>query len=188
MDSLFAYIEDPISIRLLQTLSELMEKTEIDGISTSSLILKSGVGRTTFYRKYRNKYDFLNQCYQKLLDNTICQVSKGLSFKKSFYRLYHVLESDPVFFRNALSSHHPDGLLQYIKDQFYAALSYLFKTDGITVMSEAQQLGLRGYIAGTMEITCHWVTNPEVSVEELFRVIFDLMPYELQFRVAMYYI
>jgi len=186
MDNLYTYLDDSTSIRLLQTLSGMMEEENIDEISTSSLIQRSGVGRTTFYRKYRSKYDFLNQCYQKLLDNTLGLVSEGLSYKKSFYKLYNVLGANPSFYSNALSSNHPDGLLQYIKNQSYKALSYLIKAD-YPVMTTAQQLKLKGYVAGTMEITCKWIEDPCLSVEELFRINYDLMPNELQFSVAMYY-
>ena len=187
MDNFFTYLDDPVSIRLMETLIDLMKDSSLDTVQTSALINHSGIGRTTFYRRYRNKYDFLNQCYQKLLDGTICRISRGFSYREGFFRLYHVLESHLSFFQNALSSQEPDGLMQYIKDECYYTFSALLTEKGIDFSSPIHRLKLSGFIAGTMEITRLWVEKQEFSLEDLYLICKDMMPSDFRQIFDTYY-
>ena len=45
---------DPMTDKLLDALSDLMEKKDLDAITTTEILQRSGVSRSTFYRKYRD--------------------------------------------------------------------------------------------------------------------------------------
>ena len=165
-----------------------MLSKQIDDIRTSELISKAGVSRTSFYRKYRNKYDFLNQSYQKILDVTLDQIPEGASYKTSFFRLYQVLAANAGFFSNALSSNEPDGLKAYIGKTSVVRFRKMFREQGMDVDDPDFMLKLYGYVYGTLEVTCVWVRDQIQSVEDLFKISLELMPSDFQMCLAVYYL
>ena len=184
----FEYIKDPSARRLAEALAYLMETQAFDKISTSDILKQSGVSRSTFYRKYRDKYDLLTNNYQLLLDETLGMIPKGLSYKKCFFQLYKALLGYPSFFKNALSSREPNGLRNYIFRQSCEVFSFLLREQGIDMEDEYYQLLVRGYIEGALEVTCIWVQQGmKTPLEKLFRITFELMPHEIQTCLAMYY-
>ena len=184
----FAYITDPVSRKLIEAIGKLMGKTLFDDISMTDILKVSGISRSTFYRKYRDKYDLLNQNYQILLDETLMQIHKGRSYKDSFYALYYALQSYPAFFKNALSSNERDGLKSYIFTNAYQIFDELMRKQGLDMDSQYNQMLLIGYICGSLEVTCIWAQNGmKETVDQIFRISFELMPYEIRSRLAMAY-
>lgn len=186
--SFFEYIEDPVSRKLIETLDELMLRKPFDEISMSDILKHSGVSRSTFYRKYRDKYDMLNRNYQKLLDRTLLQISSGMSYKKSFFALYEALRSCPVFFKNALSSNDTEGLKSYIFTTSYNIFDELMRKQGLNMDLTHNRLLLMGYLSGSLEVTCIWVQRGmKEPLEELFRISYELMPHEIRTLLALSY-
>jgi len=184
----FTYIKDPVSRKLIEAIGILMERTLFDDISMTDILKISGISRSTFYRKYRDKYDLLNQNYQKLLDQTLMQIHKGRSYKDSFYALYHALQSYPSFFKNALSSNEKEGLKSYIFSNAYQIFDELMREQGLDMDLQHNKMLLIGYICGSLEITCIWAQNGmKETVDQIFRISFELMPYEIRTRLAMAY-
>ena len=184
----FEYITDPVASKLAEALACLMETQPFDKISTSDILKRSGVSRSTFYRKYRDKYDLLTNNYQLLLDATLGMIPKGWSYKKSFFQLYRALLGHPSFFKNALASREPNGLRNYILQQSYEIFSFLLQAQGVDMEDEYYRLLLRGYVEGALEVTCIWVQQGmKMPLEKLFQISFELMPHEIQTHVALYY-
>jgi len=185
----FDLIEDPVSRKLIETLAQLMEKRPLEEIPTSEVIRLSGVGRSTFYRRFRDKYDLLTRCYQELLDRTLAAVPRGLSFRESFFSLYRTLASQPAFFRRALATPGPEGLRSYIFNQSFATYSEMLTRQGMDLEDTVNRLKLIGYITGALEVTCIWAdTGMKLSLEEMFRITFELMPYDIQMCLALNYL
>lgn len=188
MEKLLDYIGDPVCRSLVEALSGLMETARFDDISTSDIIHISGVSRSTFYRRYRDKYDLLNQIYQLVLDHTFSQITEGHSFRTEFYALYDVLLSAPAFFKNALSSSEPDCLRNYIHRQVYATYAEILEKQGIDMSSSYYRLLLEGYITGSLQVTCAWVQNGMIEpIDTIFRITYELMPHQLQVPLSLYY-
>ena len=184
----FEYIQDPVARKLAESLAYLMETQAFDKISTSDILKQSGVSRSTFYRKYRDKYDLLTNNYQLLLNGTIGMIPKGWSYKKGFFQLYKALLGYPSFFKNALSSREPNGLRNYILQQSCEIFSYLLREQGINMEEDYYRLLVRGYVEGALEVTCIWVQQGmKLPLEKLFRISFELMPHEIQTRMALFY-
>ena len=189
MQTFFEYIPDETARKLIASLESLMEETPLDRITTSDILEHSGVSRSTFYRRYRDKYDLLTKNYQILLDATLGQIQDGLSYKESFFRLYGALRSRPSFFRNALSYSGPNSLREYIFQQSYRSFEHLLRRQELDMDSPFYQLLLRGYIEGALEVTCVWVENGmQEPLDFLFRVSYELMPHEIQIQLALSYL
>lgn len=188
MSGFFEYIQDQQARRLTETLAELMERKRIDDITTSEILARSGISRSTFYRKYRDKYDLLNQNYQLLLDQTISRIPDGMSFKRAFFQLYEALRGYPTFFRNALSSNEPNGLRQYIYERVFEMYMTILTEQGLDMSSDYHRLLLTGYVEGALEVTCIWADRGmKEPIDVLFRITFELMPHEFQSVLSLIY-
>lgn len=188
MQPFHEYISDETARRLMKALIELMDTTPLDRISTSALLKRAGVSRSTFYRRYRDKYDLLNTSYQELLDRTLFQVAEGTSYRTAFFSLYTVLQSDPVFFKKALSSTDHNSLRNYIYNQSYTVYESILGSHGMDMKQSYNRLLLAGFITGSLEITCIWArSGMKESVDTLFRLCYQLMPDEIRTCISLYY-
>ena len=52
---------------ILNAFNSLIETTDFDKITVQKIIEKAGIGRTTFYRYFKDKYDVMNYNYMKYL-------------------------------------------------------------------------------------------------------------------------
>ncbi|MCI8402588.1 MAG: TetR/AcrR family transcriptional regulator [Lachnospiraceae bacterium] len=181
-------ISDATGRRLMEALTELMEECPLDRIPTSAILKRAGVSRSTFYRRYRDKYDLLNASYQELLNRTLFQVSEGNSYKKAFFSLYSVLRSSPAFFKNAFSSEDQNNLRSYIYKQSYDVYKDIMSTHGMDMEQPYNRLLLAGYITGSLEVTCIWVKGGmKESLDTLFKLSYQLMPDEIRTCISLYY-
>ena len=188
MEGFFAYLKDPMARRLAEALARLMEKQAFDDITTSDILEQAKVSRSTFYRRYHDKYDLLTRNYQELLDQSIFRIPDGMSYRDAFCELYTSLKAYPSFFRNALSSNEPNGLRMYIADRAYEMFDIILRRSGLDMDTGYYKLLLRGYITGSLEVTCQWVENGmKESIEEILNLSFELMPHAIQSRVALFY-
>lgn len=182
------YITEPTEKRLAQALYDMMETVPIDKISTSELLTRAQVSRSTFYRRYRDKYDLLNQSYRLVLDNTLFTMYEGVSYKTVFFKLYSVLTRYPAFFKNALSSSDHNSLRNYIYDRSYEMFANMLETHGTDMEDPYNRLLLMGYITGSLEITCVWAKNGmKEPLDLLFKLSYQLMPGEIRTCVSLYY-
>ena len=189
MNTLITFIENTTDRVMAEAMLSLMEKESIDELSPSRIIEASGISRSTFYRRYKDKYDLLNQIYQWLLDGTMMKVPGGSSFKNAFYILYETLRAYPVFFRNALSSCEPNALRWYILDRIYEMYEQILRAEGIDMSRPYYQLLITGFLNGAMELTCRWAQNGmKEDIDLLYRINFDLMPNEIQRIMALGYL
>ena len=188
MNSYLDYITDPTDQRLTRALISLVESRSLDEVSIKDILREAGVSRSTFYRRYRDKYDLLNKNYQCLLDNTINRISSGFSYKKAFFSLSGVLREYPAFFRNALSSNDPNGLKEYIYRESYRMYRELLSTEGFDMQNSCNELLLTGYIRGALEVTCEWAASGmDLPLETLFEISFELIPHQIQRCLATHY-
>lgn len=188
MEGFFDYIDDPVSRKLIEAMEHLMAKHPFDDISMSDILKLSGVSRSTFYRKYRDKYDLMNSCYQKLLDQTMMKIPEGMSYKKAFFAMYEALKSFPAFFKNALSSNEREGLKSYIFTVSYQVFDKLMRNQGLDMDSVYYKLLLIGYLSGSLEVTCIWAERGmKEPIGKMFRISYELMPHEIRTHLALSY-
>ncbi len=177
MEDSFAYIKDPTARTLTLALEQCMRKKPIDQIHTSDILTVSGVSRTTFYRRYRDKYDMVNRNYQYLLDETMHKIAGGKTYAEAVRAIYRVLLTNPAFYKNALSSTEPDSLRQYIFRYSYDNHAALLRKCGIDMHDSTNKMLLTGFLSGALTITCIWAEQGmKESPEQLLDCFYELMP------------
>ncbi len=189
MNESFSYISDPVGRRLIIAMSELMLQKSMDDITTSEILAKSGISRSTFYRRYRDKYDLLTHNYEQLLEKTVMKIADGgISYRTAFRTLYTTIQQDPEFFKNALRSTAANGLRSYIQDRTMDLFHDLLSKYGIDVEDPYYEMLYHGYVYGAIEVTCIWAENGmKIPVDQLLHICYELMPHEIQTCMALEY-
>ncbi len=169
--------EEQIHQCLFDALIELMQTTPIDYISVHDLVEKAHVSRSAFYRRYRDKYDLLNQSYERILEKTLFTFNQGTSWKEAITKIYQVIQENHVFFKNAFESEDDNSLKNYIFDRTMKMESEILGKAGIDTSSDKVQYRLRAYIAGGLELTVTWVKSGAVfPLEELVEIFVENVP------------
>ena len=70
---------------IVQAFNRLIARTDIEKITTQMIADEAGVGRATFYRYFKDKYDVLNHNYKKLLDDCLKRCS---NYRDLYQQLY----------------------------------------------------------------------------------------------------
>ncbi len=177
MTDAFAYIQDPVARKLTAALEQCMRHKQIDQIRTSDILEQAQVSRSTFYRRYRDKYDMINTNYQYLLNQTLGEISDGMTYLEATRAIYSTLKTAPEFYKNALSSIEPDGLRHYIYEQSFKTLRQVLSEYGLDMNCSMNQMLLTGFISGTLTITCIWAEQGmKEEVNRLIDCFYELMP------------
>ena len=93
---------------LMEALVELLGTQSLDSISVRDLTKKARVSRSTFYRNYIDKYDFLEHTMNTLLDG-ISEESSNYADEdnapEQFYdRFFYYVYKNDVFFRTFINN------------------------------------------------------------------------------------
>ena len=84
---------------IIYAFNRLLVHTEIEKITTQMIADEAGIGRATFYRYFKDKYDVLNRNYKELLDN--CLKSSDNS-RDLYFKLYSFARDEWSDFRRAV--------------------------------------------------------------------------------------
>lgn len=169
--------EEQIHQCLFDALIELMQTTPIDYISVQDLVEKAHVSRSAFYRRYQDKYDLLNQSYERILEKTLFTVNQGISWKEAVTKIYKVIQENHVFFKNAFESEDDNSLKHYIFDRTMKLESEILQKAGVDPFSDKVQYRLRAYVAGGLELTVAWVKSGAVfPLDELVDIFVENVP------------
>lgn len=179
---------DEVGRKSFDALIEYMKSMPIDKITVSAILSRAKVSRSSFYRRYRDKYDLLNQSYELILKDTLYPVIKGASYRKAFLSLYSVLHEYPDFFKNAFLSTEHNCLKAYIFERSMEVYTEMFEQNGLDPHDSYYQMMLYGFITGSLEVTVQWALHGmKESVEEIFKLCYEMMPGDIKSLVSLYY-
>ena len=163
---------------LFDALYALMTERTIDEITVGDILEKSHVSRSSFYRRYRDKYELLTDSYMRLLNHTFLQCMQGESWRQSAIGLFHVLAEHPLFFKNAIVRRGPDSLYQSVSDVVLSCMETRFRERGKDLHADWRMAAAaKAYIHGAMEVTCDWAqADMPYPAEELMDWLCEIMP------------
>ena len=170
--------EEEMDKCLFDALYALMQTMPIEEISVGDILAKAHVSRSSFYRRYRDKYELLTAGYKRLMDNTFLQCMTGRPWKESAVALYHILEEHPEFFKHAIARRGADSLYQFICEVILGCMAERLCAHGVDLHSDWRLLSAaKAYIYGTMDVTCEWAqANMPYPADELIQWLCEIMP------------
>lgn len=170
--------DEALEKSLFDALYVLMTESTIDEITVGDILQKAHVSRSSFYRRYRDKYELLTDSYMRLLNHTFFTCMHGKSWKQASIELYHVLEQHPLFFKNAIVRRGADSLYQFIFDAILDCMKIRFNERGLDLAAEwRMHSAAKAYLYGTLDVTCDWAqAGMPYPAEELIEWLCEIMP------------
>lgn len=160
-----------------KALTKLMEKNELDKISTKAIVEKSGLTRQTFYRYFKDKYDLVNWYFETLVRDSFALMGIEYTLEEGLKRKFAFIKKEFVFFYQAFSSNDSNSLMHY--DYEYILRFYkerIAKTHPEELDHESLFL-LEMYCHGSITMTVKWVKNGQKeSVDEIVSLLIEAMP------------
>ena len=96
---------------IVTAFNRLIEKVEIERITTGRIAAEAGVSKATFYRYFRDKFDVQNYNYQALLDRALEQCD---NYRDLFFLLYSFAKDEWTGFRRAFNSSGVNSLENFV--------------------------------------------------------------------------
>lgn len=166
---------------LFTTLKQLLQEKNIDAVCTSDIIKISGIPRASFYRRFKDKYDCLNQCYQDLLNQSTEQYMTGLDWEKSMTIIYETIQRNAVFFDNAFTSSDVNSLRNYITRYGQNFHVRCLREKGVDVFSWEVRYLVKGCVVGSTEIMMDWIhEGTKQPVPHMVRLFREMIPTRYQ--------
>lgn len=162
---------------LFNSLYEWMMTTPIDKISVNQIVDRAYVSRASFYRRYQDKYDLLNQAYERILEQTLFTFNQGNTWRDSIYQIYAVIGDNWKFFRNAFHSTDCNSLKHYIFDRTLRLESEILRRNGVDPDDPANTYRLIAYVSGGLELTVRWVDDhAQFPLPKLVEIFIENVP------------
>lgn len=170
--------EEELDKCLFDALYVLMQTQPIEEISVGDILERAHVSRSSFYRRYRDKYELLTASYKRLMDNTFLGCMQGNSWKESSVALYRILGEHPKFFKHAIARRGPDSLFQFIMDVILGCVAQRFCEHGQDLYADWRMLmAAKAYLSGTLDVTCEWAqADMPYPADELIEWLCEIMP------------
>ena len=96
---------------IVSAFNRLIERSEIEKITTEKIALEAEVSKATFYRYFKDKYDVLNYNYKALLDQAIGECD---NYRDLFFRLYTFARDEWTGFRRAFDTTGVNSLESFV--------------------------------------------------------------------------
>ena len=170
--------EEEMDKCLFDALYALMQTKPIEEISVGDILERAHVSRSSFYRRYQDKYELLTKSYERLMDHTFLRCMQDMTWKESSTALFDILGEHPCFFRHAISGRGPDSLYQFICDVILGCMAERFQAQGIDLYADWRLLSAaKAYIYGTMDVTSEWAqADMPYPADELIEWLCEIMP------------
>ncbi len=162
---------------LFNALYRIMQTTPIDRLSVTQLLKEAHVSKSGFYRRYRDKYDLLNQSYEKILETTLFTFTEGNSWRDSIYQIYKVIGENHTFFSNAFRSEDCNSLSNFIFSRTLRLEKEVLRDHGVDPEDLENSYRLIAYVSGGLAITRKWVEDrAELPLDRLVEIFMEMVP------------
>lgn len=172
-----------MKLHIVQSLSQLMERTTIDKICITQLCAESHISRQTFYRNFPDKYSVIHWHFDLIAEDSLKQVGRTLSWKEAHIRILNAFyNARPLYAHgysndfNAINKYgyrassalYLDTLKNHIK--FSPSDSLLFQADAAAMLC-------------TTLSSRWWTSGMKEHPSELADLFDSVLPQELKYTL-----
>lgn len=160
---------------LSQALAKCLETTSVEKLSVRQITEMAGVSRQTFYKKYVDKYDLINQNFYNILEETYSKIGDEYSLRAFFMHKYSILAEHRLMLQSAMSSRDYNSLAAFTHHRSYEFYKEKYKARGLVITEREDQL-LDIYCYTIVYIIGKWIQarfsyTPEAMAELLIDAI-----------------
>jgi len=164
--------------QIIEAMFVLLSKYPIEKITGDMIAEQSGLSRTSFYRKFQDKYHLMTMCYADYADKIVKEeIEKGdwaTAIEKS---LKFILDNKKVF-ENLFKMEGQGSFSKYLYADFLHKLreSYM-RLKGIRELTLYEDYIIKMYISGMVHCEEEWVNSGmNLPPDELAHIIIDAIP------------
>lgn len=167
---------------IFEAFTELIQKEDFEKITVADICNKADVGKATFYRYFKDKYDVMNENYRIALFS--CANNPTVhNYRDLYYELYRTATTD--FWLSTRRSFKSVGYNSF--RNFIAAYSYSFAEEitkqnrGGKGYTEKEKLQCQVFTFGIGEMYENWTFGKyKLTPDEAADALFDIMPRTLR--------
>ncbi len=142
---------------LADSIKELMTSMPLDKITVKNIVENCDTTRQTFYRNFKDKYDLVIWCFDKIIQKTIRRMGISMTMQEALVHKFEYMVQDQNFIISAFSSADYNNLLSY--DQTCIFEFYKDIVGKKTELTEELVFLLDFYCRGSMSLTAEWAKN-----------------------------
>lgn len=175
-------MEKPVQTKykFANAIKDLMRYHELDKISVTDIVAKSGSTRQTFYRHFQDKYDLVNW-YFELLVNDSFQEMKVNNLKDALVKKFKFIEKEKYFFKAAFSSKDYNSLMEYDYKYILNFYTQIIYNKTKEPLSPQIKFLLEMYCRGSIAMTANWTgKDKKETPEEMSELLVEALPVQLR--------
>ena len=169
--------QDKTKYKLAHSIKTLMTVKTLDKITVKDIVTHCDVTRQTFYRHFLDKYDLVNWCFERLVEQSFEQMGVSCSLQEGLNRKFHFIEEEVVFFSGAFQSNDYNSLMNYDYEYIYKFYEAIITAKLQHPLDEELAFLLRMYCRGSIYMTVEWLNNKNrPKPEEVTALLVEALP------------
>lgn len=166
---------------ILNAFNTLIEKKNFEKITVQNILDEAGIGRATFYRYFKDKYDVMNYNYMKFLEEYL--LSGEIRTFEDFFLIMTSTGTD--FFRNKIkifSTTGANSFHNYMYEASFRMVQLVLTARGHEALTPTETMQYQFLCHGIPHLYEDWIKGnyPDVTPEEAARAIYELLPEDLK--------
>ena len=168
-----------VNLYFENALDDLLLEHSIDEITVKDIVGHSGLGRSTFYKYYIDKYDLLNRMVKRTMEETILALDT-YPYREAMSRLYTEVEKKRRTYANAFKSSDENSPLRYMEDCGIKKMEKMYREAGLDPTDPVRQIVIKTVINSGCVILRDW-TNGSIQApkETVMIALFASFPSEI---------
>lgn len=161
------YIKEVFS----QALEELMREKKLDNITTSDIIRRSGLSRSTFYRHFVDKYDLAIWRFKSFLAILSRDHSSEETSAQNLHALIQKIDIERDYYKSLLEYQGQNSFAEYYLEITLEWAQEIKNKKGVQ-LSQKDYYILRYHAAGIMDILSEWLGSDDpLSADDFAELI-----------------
>lgn len=168
---------------IFEAFSELIRKESFEKITVTDICRKADVGKATFYRYYKDKYDVMNENYRRALFTSANRPDVN-NYRDLYYELYRTATTDFwVSTRRSFQSVGYNSFRNFIATYSYSFAEEITKQNrGGRGYTEVEKLQCQVFTFGISEMYENWTFGKyNLTPDEAADALFAIMPVTLKY-------
>lgn len=163
-----------------RALLELAKEYPFEKITVGAIVARSGLGRSTFYKHFLDKYDLANWVHNKIQEGSNREfLEADKSFRDNVVVCLKRFEDFAPFYRNALGEKHINSLNSGIHELTFKMLKERLGKEGYDASEAENDWLIRFFAQGSASFTLDWVLGKiDLTAEEVADLHLKAMPVE----------
>lgn len=157
---------------------KLFEDGRFENITVQDILDEAHVGRTTFYKYFRDKYELMAAYYNTRMAETI-NAATGSAFKDYVKATYRQLDNSRQYLNNVKDTTGQNSFWEVISEYTYEYHKRrLQENKRLETLSEQEELQLEFLVAGVIALVKNYLSKPigEADMEPYVSVVCSMFP------------